>query len=96
MKNFLFLGLLSVLTCSVFAASKRQSDSDIAVEGYYRSNGTYVKPYYRSAPNAYKWDNYNYEPSQSRNNNTYGQSRNSNWYKPNPGRFNDDNTDNDQ
>lgn len=34
--------------------------------GYYRSNGTYVKPYYSSTPNSYKYDNWsskgNYNP----------------------------------
>ena len=28
------------------------------VRGYYRSNGTYVQPHYRSAPDSYKWNNY--------------------------------------
>ncbi|WP_193314182.1 MULTISPECIES: hypothetical protein [unclassified Xanthomonas] len=28
------------------------------VKGYYRSNGTYVQPHYRSAPNNTKLDNY--------------------------------------
>lgn len=36
------------------------------VNGYYRSDGTYVQPYYRSTPNYTKYDNYstkdNYNP----------------------------------
>lgn len=32
--------------------------SDVYVRGYYRKDGTYVRPHYRSSPNKYKWDNY--------------------------------------
>jgi len=31
---------------------------DVYVEGYYRSDGTYVRPHYRSSPDSYKWNNY--------------------------------------
>jgi hypothetical protein len=31
---------------------------DVHVKGHYRSNGTYVKPHYRSAPNGNVFDNY--------------------------------------
>jgi len=31
---------------------------DVYVHGYYRKNGTYVAPYYRSAPNSTKDDNW--------------------------------------
>ena len=31
---------------------------DVYVKGHYRSNGKYVKPYYRSAPNGNVFDNY--------------------------------------
>ena len=33
-------------------------DNDVSVKGYYRQDGTYVRPYHRSAPNEFKWDNY--------------------------------------
>ena len=32
--------------------------ADNYVEGYYRSDGTYVAPHYRSSPNQYRYDNY--------------------------------------
>lgn len=35
---------------------------DVYVKGYYRSDGTYVRPHIRSAPDNYKWNNYG--PSQ--------------------------------
>jgi len=36
---------------------------DVYVRGYYRSDGTYVRPHIRSAPDGYKWNNYG--PSQN-------------------------------
>ena len=32
--------------------------ADVHVRGYYRSNGTYVQPHYRSSPNGTVLDNY--------------------------------------
>lgn len=32
--------------------------ADVHVRGYYRSNGTYVQPHYRSSPNGTTLDNY--------------------------------------
>lgn len=31
---------------------------DVHVDGYYRSNGTYVRPHVRSSPNSTRMDNY--------------------------------------
>ena len=40
--------------------------ADQSVNGYYRSNGAYVPPHYRSSPNSTMFDNYssqgNYNP----------------------------------
>ena len=33
-------------------------DAQTRVKGYYRSNGTYVAPHYRSSPNSSTYDNY--------------------------------------
>lgn len=40
------------------ARSYRTSSSDVYVRGYYRKNGTYVAPYYRTRANKTKLDNY--------------------------------------
>lgn len=32
--------------------------ADVRVRGYYRSNGTYVAPHYRSDPDGSKWNNW--------------------------------------
>ncbi len=34
--------------------------SQVRVNGYYRKNGTYVEPHYRSSPNSNPFDNYSY------------------------------------
>ena len=50
--------------------------ADVYVNGYYRSNGTYVQPHYRSNPDGYSYNNY------SNNRNNYNSSySNSNNYK---------------
>ena len=53
------------------------------VRGYTRSNGTYVQPYYRSNPNALRYDNYGYNGG-SLYNPSYTSTRNysSSWYTP--------------
>lgn len=34
------------------------SAEDVYVRGYYRRDGTYVRPHIRSAPDGYRWNNY--------------------------------------
>jgi hypothetical protein len=34
--------------------------SQVRVSGYYRKNGTYVEPHYRSSPNGNPYDNYSF------------------------------------
>ncbi|MGO9017397.1 MAG: hypothetical protein ACLQVJ_03505 [Syntrophobacteraceae bacterium] len=50
------------------------------VEGYYRSNGTYVAPYYRSNPNSSVTDNYGFKG----NINPYTGREGHNYYRSNP------------
>jgi hypothetical protein len=58
------LSLLLVLSIGfcfsnlAFATSK--SSTDVHVNGYYRKDGTYVKPYYRTAPDATKLNNFSH------------------------------------
>lgn len=51
MKQIIALLLLLLLSFGAVAG-------DVYVNGYYRQDGTYVEPHYRSAPNQYKFDNY--------------------------------------
>ena len=41
------------------------AQGDVYVKGYYRKDGTYVRPHYRSARDSYKWNNYG--PSRTSN-----------------------------
>ncbi len=49
MKKLLLILLLSVSSLCI---------AQVHVKGYYRSNGTYVQPHYRSSPNTTVLDNY--------------------------------------
>ena len=56
--TFLLLGIF-------FLGASLSYAKDVHVKGYYRKNGTYVRPHVRSAPNQNTWDNYG--PSQNDN-----------------------------
>lgn len=42
-----------------------ESHAQTHVRGYFRSNGTYVQPHIRSAPDSSKWNNYGSSSSSS-------------------------------
>ena len=46
-----------------FAASFSFGQTTVHVNGYYRSNGTYVQPYYRTSPNNTVFDNWSTSPN---------------------------------
>ncbi len=52
----LIVCLLLLCVCAIASA-------DVGVRGYYRRNGTYVQPYYRSSPNNTVYDNYSVYPN---------------------------------
>ena len=60
-----FLGLL------VFFSVSSSALAYVSVNGYYKSNGTYVNSYVRSSPNALKYDNYSYKSYQPAYNSSY-------------------------
>lgn len=58
-KKLLFYLLLLILLIpqgQIFA--KGNSGGNVQVDGYFRKDGTYVAPHYRSAPNSTPWDNW--------------------------------------
>ena len=65
----------------VYFASSTEVNAYVSVKGYYRKDGTYVRPYVRSNPNGLKSDNYSWTPSQGVYNPTYG-TRGSYWDTP--------------
>lgn len=53
--KFILIFLFAILT--LFSLAQTNS-RHIRVSGYYRSNGTYVQPYFRTAPNSTNNDNF--------------------------------------
>lgn len=52
-----------VLSTFLILVSIGVASADVYVDGYYRSDGTYVQPHVRSSPDGQRWNNYG--PSQS-------------------------------
>ena len=50
--------LITTLLFILFLLPFESYARDVHVDGYYRSDGTYVRPHVRSSPNQYKSDNY--------------------------------------
>lgn len=50
--------LILAILLSIFCFLTSIANADVAVNGYYRSNGTYVQPHYRSDPNGTPNDNW--------------------------------------
>jgi len=50
------LGMI-VVACMLYSCSAM---AQVNVRGYYRSNGTYVRPHTRTAPDGIKWNNKSY------------------------------------
>ena len=84
MKNILKNLIISIIIASALLLTNSAALAG-KVSGYYKKNGTYVQSYYRSSPNAYKYDNYNYRGGNRYNNSYYYPTRNysSDWYTPN-------------
>jgi hypothetical protein len=76
----LALGLTgaAVAALAVFSGGATPAHADSYVDGYYRSNGTYVSPHYRSSPNSSTTDNWSY----SGNYNPYTGARGTQSYDP--------------
>ena len=75
-KVFKVAVVLVLMFCFVGIALAR----DVWVDGYYRKDGTYVKPHYRSSPNDTARDNRDYKG----NINPYTGKKGSNYYRDNP------------
>ena len=47
-----------IVALALLVIAQTSEARDVNVNGYYRSNGTYVQPYVRSSPDNVKWNNY--------------------------------------
>lgn len=54
MRSIKFIMLVAML----FGMSLSSFSKDVHVRGYYRKDGTYVRPHVRSSPDQYKYNNY--------------------------------------
>jgi hypothetical protein len=73
--------LISLTVVGLVFSFASNADAYVSVKGYYRKDGTYVKPHVRSEPNGLKYDNYSYKPSQGLYNKSYG-TKGSEWDTP--------------
>jgi len=80
-KKILKILLIFVIVLSFLLSLASPSYAYVSVKGYYRKDGTYVKPHVRSNPNGLKYDNYSWTPSQGLYNDTYG-TRGTYWDTP--------------
>ncbi len=79
-------------------APATQAQDRVNVRGYIKKDGTFVAPHERSRPNALKWDNDDYKPSEKPFNESYSnptKNYGAEWLAPNAHRFVDDNPNND-
>jgi len=61
-KKMKLVGFL-VMLASVFIIISGTAFADVSVRGYYRSNGTYVQPHYRSNPDGNVYNNWSTYPN---------------------------------
>lgn len=50
--------VVALIICLLLAIPAIVWSKDVHVKGYYRKNGTYVRPHIRSSPDQYRWNNY--------------------------------------
>ena len=55
MKKILAITLATIITAT---ALTQNASAGQFVSGYFKGNGTYVMPYFRSSPDGYTWNNY--------------------------------------
>lgn len=81
MTSFLKKIVLLFIPVMMLFSAALPADAYVNVRGYYRKDGTYVRPHVRSEPNGLKYDNYSWKPSQGLYNSTYG-TRGATWDTP--------------
>lgn len=63
-KIFVMAFLLAAVVAigNAYAANPYAAPATVQVRGYTRSDGTYVQPHTRTAPDGVKWNNKSYNP----------------------------------
>ena len=57
MKKILAMILATAVTAGVMTST---ANAGVFVNGYFKNNGTYVQPHYRTNPDGYLFNNYSY------------------------------------
>ena len=52
------VSVLIVAAMVSIGASANYASASVFVNGYFKSNGTYVMPHFRSSPDGFYWNNY--------------------------------------
>jgi hypothetical protein len=82
---------IKTLLVSIALTLVSNSAFAVSVDGYFKKNGTYVKPHYRTQPDGNEYNNYSYQRQQLQrqerntyNSNPYGyqQPSNNGLYQP--------------
>jgi len=74
------LAILLIFTSLFFICSS--TVEAVWIRGYYRRDGTYVSPHYRSNPNGLRYDNYSWRWDQPLYNQSYGRYNTYRWNTP--------------
>ena len=84
MKKLRLVLVFAIILSFIITVFPTDSFAYVSVKGHFRS-GTYVRPHVRSNPNAFKFDNYSWTPSQGLYNKSYyapTKNYSSDWYTP--------------
>ncbi len=57
----IMLFLIGIITLSMLGCTNMDGDDEVNVKGYYRKDGTYVKPHTRTKPDGIKTNNKSYK-----------------------------------
>jgi len=52
--------LIATIAATATILMSMNASALVHVNGYYKSNGTYVAPHYRTNPDGIKWNNFSY------------------------------------
>lgn len=55
-----YIFLLFITATAIFLFATTEVQAYVRVRPYFRSNGTYVQPHFRTNPNSFKWDNWSF------------------------------------
>lgn len=58
MKTLLVKITSTLIVASSLLATANTASAYVSVNGYFKSNGTYVAPHFRTSPDGYKWNNF--------------------------------------